>query len=281
MSSTAERSTARSANAATPLTRDRVLRDRRRARRRRRHRRTDHPSPRRAARRRADVALLPRANKEAILDGIVELVFDEVEQATGGFDVPEADAAWKGALRARILAAREVMLRHPWAPGVMDTRSGLGMTTARYVDSVVGTLRSGGLSYDLIHHSMHALGSRMFGFSQELGATEDGGDAASGDPDELAQMAAQVPHLAEMLSVVRHDDPDSTLGWCDDQFEFEFGLDLVLDGHRTGLAQRVARRRLIGPAHAVTAWRVRRRGAAPPRAPRSRRAPARRRRRPR
>ena len=43
-------------------------------------------------------------------------------------------------------------------------------------------------------------------------------------------MAALVPHLAEMLSVVRHDDPDSTLGWCDDQFEFEFGLDIVLDG---------------------------------------------------
>jgi hypothetical protein len=67
----------------------------------------------------------------------------------------------------------------------------------------------------------------MFGFSQELG---EGGDDGSGDPDELAQMAAQVPHLAEMLSVVRHDDPGSTLGWCDDQFEFEFGLDLILEG---------------------------------------------------
>jgi hypothetical protein len=122
-----------------------------------------------------------------------------------------------------------VMLRHPWAPGVMDSRSGLGFTTARYVDSVVGTLRSGGFSYDLIHHSMHALGSRMFGFSQELGE-EDGGDAGAGDSEQLQQMAAQVPHLAVMLSVVRHDDPDSTLGWCDDQFEFEFGLDLLLDG---------------------------------------------------
>ncbi len=55
-------------------------------------------------------------------------------------------------------------------------------------------------------------------------------DTASGDAEELAQMAAQVPHLARMLAVVRHDDPDSTLGWCDDQFEFEFGLDLLLDG---------------------------------------------------
>jgi len=131
-----------------------------------------------------------------------------------------------------------VMLRHPWAPGVMDSRNGLGLTTARYVDSVVGTLRSGGLSYDLIHHAMHALGSRMYGFSQELG--EEGGD--SGDSDALAQMAEHVPHLAAMLSVVAHDDPDSTLGWCDDQFEFEFGLDILLDG-----LERARRREAEGP----------------------------------
>ena len=67
---------------------------------------------------------------------------------------------------------------------------------------------------------MHALGSRSYGFSQELGEGE--GDD-SGDSGALEQMAAYVPRLAEMLSVVRHDDPDSTLGWCDDQFEFESG----------------------------------------------------------
>jgi AcrR family transcriptional regulator len=166
-------------------------------------------------------------NKEAILDGIVDLVFQEIEQAVGGFAVAETDAAWKSTLRGRILAAREVMLRHPWTPGVMDTRAQLGLTTARYVDSVVGTLRSGGLSFDLIHHAMHALGSRAYGFSQELGEGE--GDD-SDDSGAMEQMAVFVPHLAEMLSVVRHDDPDSTLGWCDDQFEFEFGLDIILDG---------------------------------------------------
>lgn len=164
-------------------------------------------------------------NKEAILDGIVELVFTEIEREVGGVEVPETDAAWQAALRARILGARRVMLRHPWAPALLDSRSGLAPTTARYVDSVVGTLRSGGLSYDLIHHAMHALGSRMFGFSQELGEDDD-----SGDDTDLAQLAAMVPHLAAMLAVVRHDDPDSTLGWCDDQYEFEFGLDIILDG---------------------------------------------------
>jgi AcrR family transcriptional regulator len=228
MSSTAERSAEPTAARRTPLTRDKVLR---------------------AAVDLADASGIETLtirrlaeqvgveamslyhhvpNKEAILDGIVDLVFQEVEAAVGGFEVPATDAAWKTSLRTRILGAREVMLRHPWTPSVMDTRGELSLTTARYVDSVVGTLRSGGLSYDLIHHSMHALGSRMFGFSQELGATDDNADP--GDPETLEQMAGFVPHLAEMLSVVRHVDPDSTLGWCDDQFEFEFGLDIILDG---------------------------------------------------
>ena len=165
------------------------------------------------------------ANKEAILDGVVDLVFREIEQVVGGFEVPESDDGWKASLRERILGARTVMLRHPWAPAVMDTRTGLGLTQARYVDSVVGTLRAGGFSYDLVHHSMHALGSRMFGFTQELGDDND----TSGS-DDLAQLAEHVPHLVGMLAVVAHTDPESTLGWCDDQFEFEFGLDIVLDG---------------------------------------------------
>ena len=178
-------------------------------------------------------------NKEAILDGIVDLVFREVEEAAGVFEAPAQgtsvpDPGWKAALRARILAARSVMLRHPWVPALLDSRSGLGLAQARYVDAVVGTLRSGGLSYDLIHHAMHALGSRMFGFTQELGeepgASGGAGGGDAGDPDALAQMAEHVPNLVAMLAVVAHDDPDSTLGWCDDQFEFEFGLDIILDG---------------------------------------------------
>ena len=226
MSSTTERSAERNAARRAPLTRDRVLST---AVALADDAGIDGLTIRRLA---EQLGVEPMSlyyhvpNKEAILDGIVELVFGEIEEATGGFEMPATDAAWQASLRARILAARRVMLRHPWAPGVMDTRNGLGITTARYVDAVVGTLRSGGLSYDLIHHAMHALGSRLYGFSQELG--EEGGD--SGDSDALAQMAEHVPHLAAMLSVVAHDDPDSTLGWCDDQFEFEFGLDILLDG---------------------------------------------------
>jgi hypothetical protein len=90
-------------------------------------------------------------------------------------------------------------------------------------------LRAGGFSHDLAHHSLHALGSRVIGFSQEL---FDPGDATGGDASEemLAAMATQIPHLVAMLGEVAHDDPGSTLGWCDDQTEFEFGIDVVLDG---------------------------------------------------
>jgi hypothetical protein len=80
-----------------------------------------------------------------------------------------------------------------------------------------------------IHHALHALGSRALGFSQELfdpsGGVSDEETAAA-----LDSVTAQIPHLAAMFMEVAHDDPETTLGWCDDQTEFEFGLDLILDG---------------------------------------------------
>ena len=103
------------------------------------------------------------------------------------------------------------------------------MAVVGYHDELVRLMREGGFSYDLTHHALHALGSRALGFSQEL--FDPGDSAASVDasvaPEELV---SRFPHLAGMLMEVAHDDPDSTLGWCDDQTEFEFGLDLILDG---------------------------------------------------
>ena len=110
-------------------------------------------------------------------------------------------------------------------------------------------MRDGGFSYDLIHHALHALGSRALGFSQEPFAPGDGpggpdspggpggGAGTAAPPPDAEQMAAQFPHLAGMMAEIVHDDPDSTLGWCDDQAEFEFGLDLILDG-LDGMRQR-------------------------------------------
>lgn len=170
-------------------------------------------------------------NKGAILDGVVEVAFEEIEREVGGLDAATAGAGpetWSAALRERILGARRVLLRHPWVPVVMESRATFGPTMARYVDGIVGLMRAGGLSHDLIHHSLHALGSRMYGFVQELGP--DDSSSTPTDPAEAEAMAALAPNLAAMLAEVAHDDPDSTLGWCDDQTEFEFGLDILLEG---------------------------------------------------
>ena len=164
-------------------------------------------------------------NKGAILDGLAEQVFLEIETAVGGFDVPAPGTPWVTTVRPRILGARRVMLRHRWVPGVMESRGVMTPTMARYVDAIVGAMHAGGCSYDLIHHSLHALGSTMFGFNQELMLDSD---TPSGE--DLTLMHDFVPHLAAMLEDVVHDDPDSTLGWCDDQTEFEFGLDVLLEG---------------------------------------------------
>ena len=169
------------------------------------------------------------ANKDAILDGAVEVVVDEIVEAVDHVDAPSPAVDWQAAMRGRILAAREVLLRHPWAPRLLETRTSMSPSIVGYFDGLLGIFRAAGFSYDLAHHAMHALGSRALGFTQELFEPDEPG---AGDDETLAmleQMADQFPHIVGMMSEVAHDD-DTTLGWCDDQFEFEFGLDLILDG---------------------------------------------------
>ena len=169
------------------------------------------------------------ANKDDVLDGIADAVAREINHAAGRAEMPSGAANWKTAMRRRILAARQVLLRHPWAPGLFETRTTTSPAIIRHFDALVGLMRHGGFSYDLAHHALHALGSRALGFSQELFDPGDGagpGDATASPVD----IASQFPHLAAMLTEIAHDDPDSTLGWCDDQTEFEFGLDLILNG---------------------------------------------------
>lgn len=166
------------------------------------------------------------ANKNDLLDGIVDVLMDELNEAVGRDQVVNGD--WKAALRHRILTARQIMLRHPWAPRLLESRTTMRPAVVLYHDQLVGLMRAGGFSYDLAHHALHALGSRALGFSQELF------DPAAGAGDESERMlkdyADRLPNLVGMLTEIAHDDPDNTLGWCDDQAEFEFALDLILDG---------------------------------------------------
>ncbi len=172
------------------------------------------------------------ANKEALLDGVVDTLIHEIEDEMGGFTPPSALSDWQTEMRTMILAARATMVRHPWAPGVIETRTAISPALMRYFNALLGIMREGGFSYDLAHHAMHALGSRALGFTQELFEPDE---ASETDAEEdvnamLEQMAGELPYLVGMMVEITHDDPDSTLGWCDDQAEFTFGLDLILDG---------------------------------------------------
>ena len=163
------------------------------------------------------------ASKDALLDGAVDLVAEEINDVV---DRLPSGPDWKAAVRARILSAREVLLRHRWVTRLLTTQTAVSPNVVRYHDRLVGLLREGGFSYDLAHHALHALGSRALGFSQELFDPGDGASAGALPPE----LAAALPNLVGMLSEIAHDDPGSTLGWCDDQTEFEFGLDIILDG---------------------------------------------------
>jgi AcrR family transcriptional regulator len=171
------------------------------------------------------------ANKGALLDGVAEVVVEEILEEIA--DLPGATGPddWKEAMRSRILSARQVMLRHKWAPRVLESRTTMNGAVLLYYHGFLEIFRAGGMSYDLAHHAMHALGSRALGFSQELfDPTPDSDDEAVSD-ELFAQMATEVPLFIEFMQAIAHDDPeDQTLGWCDDQSEFEFALDLMLDG---------------------------------------------------
>jgi AcrR family transcriptional regulator len=163
------------------------------------------------------------ANKDEMLDGMVDLVVGEI-------DPPETGLDWKTAIRRRILSARRMLLRHPWAAKVIESRTEATPAVIGYFDEMIGLFLAGGFSIELTHHALHAMGSRLLGFTQEL--FDDTPDV---DPEAEAAMyeamADAYPNIAQLIGIVMHDDA-SVVGnrGCDDQFEFEFALDLMLDG---------------------------------------------------
>lgn len=159
-------------------------------------------------------------NKEQLIDGMIDVVVGEIEPPQTGID-------WRLAVRQRILSARQAQLRHPWASRAMEGRSTPTMTVLAYMNSMIGMFLAGGFSTDLAHHCMHALGSRMFGFTQEL---YTGSQGATPSAEQARQLALMFPHIAAVATIAVHDDGTIVGPGCDDAFEFEFALDLVLDG---------------------------------------------------
>ena len=101
------------------------------------------------------------AHKEELLDGMINIVVSEI-------DPPDRETDWKSAVRKRILSAREALLRHPWASRVLEARANPTPDVLAYMDSMIALFTENGFSISLTHHLMHAIGSRVLGFTQEL-----------------------------------------------------------------------------------------------------------------
>lgn len=174
----------------------------------------------------ADLGVVPMAlykhvaDKQALLDGMADLVLADLGPIETGAD-------WCTTIRSRILDARGLLLRHPWLRRVLETRPRQTPTMLAYLDGLIAVFRRAGFSDPLTHHVMHALGSRAWGFTQEL---FDDPYAAPPPPEQLAQLAAAFPNIAAMAAASAHRSDTVVGSGCDDQFEFEFSLDLMLDG---------------------------------------------------
>jgi AcrR family transcriptional regulator len=175
------------------------------------------------------------SDKEDLLDGMVEVIIGEI-------DPPRASSDWKTTIRTRVLSARRALQRHTWARLAIESRTKPTPAVLDYQESLAGLFLAGGFSPDLAHHAMHALGGRMWGFTQELfdssAAEAPKRPAPEAQAEMFAQMAQRYPNIVTIATATPHD-PDSVVGHgCDDQFEFEFALDILLDGfdklHREG-----------------------------------------------
>src|SRR6516225_7609845 len=159
------------------------------------------------------------ASKGDLLDGMIDIVFSEI-------DLPSGDGDWKAAMRMRAISARQALRRHPWAIGLMESRTSPGPATLRHHDAVLGCLRRGGFSLELTAHAYSLLDSYIYGFALgEAGLPFTTGDEAAQVAQEIsAQFASgQYPYLTE-IAVAHVVRPG--YAYAD---EFEIGLDLILD----------------------------------------------------
>ena len=160
------------------------------------------------------------ANKDDILDGIVDVVFGEIELPTG-------EAGWEAAMRRRSVSAREALLRHPWATGLMESRRTPGPANIRHHDAVLGVLRNAGFPVELAAHAYSLLDSYIYGFALQEASLP------FHTPEETAEVAQEImsvfpaddyPHLAE-IATEHVLQPGYDYG-----DEFLYGLDLILAG---------------------------------------------------
>jgi AcrR family transcriptional regulator len=160
------------------------------------------------------------ANKSEIVDGIVDLVFSEIE-------LPSASGAWRAEMTRRACSARQVLRRHPWAIPLLQSRTHPGPATLRHHNAVIGALRCAGFSVRMTAHAFALLDSYIYGFALSEAALPINGPETVTEVAEsmmLQYLAKDYPHLSE-FSTEHILKPGYDFG-----AEFGFGLELVLDG---------------------------------------------------
>jgi len=160
------------------------------------------------------------ANKDDLIDGMVDVVFGEV-------GLPSADGDWKRAMRRRAISLRDVLLRHRWAIGLMESRRNPGPASLRHHDAMIGSLRAGGFDMAMAAHAYSLLDSYIYGFAL----------TKMNLPFETEEQVAEVAQT--MLEPFSPDDYPNLVAFITEHAmqpgydyadEFEYGLDLMLDG---------------------------------------------------
>jgi len=159
------------------------------------------------------------ANKDALLDGMVDIVFSEIE-------LPAGELEWRASMRRRASSTREALKRHTWAIGMMESRNP-GPANLRNHNAVMGCLREAGFSFEMAIHAYSTQDAYIYGFALQ---ERDLGFETARSAGEAAQRRAQTigalhdyPYLAEIVTKLPESGYDSAA-------EFTWGLDLILDG---------------------------------------------------
>jgi AcrR family transcriptional regulator len=164
------------------------------------------------------------ANKDEILDGIVDLVFSDI-------DLPSLEGSWRPELRRWAHSARQVLTRNSWAIALLESRATPGPATLRHHDQIIGVLRGAGFSVPMTAHAYALLDSYVYGFALQEAALPFNRETVAPVAESIMQMFSEggYPHLVE-LATEHVLQPD-----YDFSDEFEFGLDLILTGLATAM----------------------------------------------
>lgn len=159
-------------------------------------------------------------NKDAIIGGMVNRVFEEIE-------LPTVDTAWREAMTRRSGSMRAVLGRHPWATSLLDSRTNTGHAGLRHHDTRIGCLRNAGFTMSMIGHTLAVLDSYVYGFAlQEVALPATSGDEIA----ELAQQMVNQSDAGEYPNLMQFATEQVMSGNYDFADEFDYGLNLILDG---------------------------------------------------